>query len=155
MSRITRSLLLIAIVAAAGLIFMPAGHAQQGARLSADVYRQLPWRYIGPEGNRFSAAAGVPGDPYVYYVGAASGGIYKTTDGGTTWRPIFDDQPVQSIGALAVMDLCDNLQHMRGKETMEERMNLVGDVKEEIVRVRKALIRRISMTDPAFGEGSG
>jgi photosystem II stability/assembly factor-like uncharacterized protein len=102
MSKAMRLLVLGSAVAVAGALFMPAGHAQQSARPSADVYGQLPWRYIGPEGNRFSAAAGVPGDPYVYYVGAASGGIYKTTDGGTHWTAIFDAQPVQSIGALAV-----------------------------------------------------
>ena len=45
---------------------------------------------------------GVPGDPKVYYAGAASGGIFKSTDGGTHWEPIFDDQPVSSIGSLAV-----------------------------------------------------
>src|SRR4029079_13990620 len=79
--------------------------AQQAARTAAaspDVYSRLHWRTIGPEGNRFSAAAGVPGDPYTYYVGAASGGIFKTTDGGVNWTPIFDAQPVQSIGALGV-----------------------------------------------------
>ena len=67
-----------------------------------ELYGALHWRHIGPEGNRFSAAAGVPGDPHTYYVGAASGGIYRTTDGGVTWKPVFDAQPVQSIGALAV-----------------------------------------------------
>ena len=45
---------------------------------------------------------GVPGDPDVYYAGAASGGIFKTTDGGVHWKPVFDDQPVSSIGSLAV-----------------------------------------------------
>jgi photosystem II stability/assembly factor-like uncharacterized protein len=72
------------------------------AAISPEVYRRLPWRTIGPEGNRFSAAAGVPGDPLTYYVGAASGGIWKTIDGGTNWTSLFDDQPVQSIGSLAV-----------------------------------------------------
>ena len=84
------------------LVLMPSGHAQQAARPGADAYRQLRWRYIGPEGNRFSAAAGIAGDPSTYYVGAASGGIYKTTDAGIHWQPIFDDQPVASIGSLAV-----------------------------------------------------
>ena len=69
---------------------------------SPEAYADLEWRYIGPEGNRFSAAAGLPSDPYTYYVGAASGGIYKTTDGGVNWDAIFDDQPVQSIGSLGV-----------------------------------------------------
>ena len=59
-----------------------------------------------------------------------------------------------SIGALAAMDICDRIQRMRGKETMEERLALVDALKEEIARVRKALIRRISIPDPASGEGS-
>ena len=69
---------------------------------SPDAWSALHWRNIGPEGNRFSAAAGIPGDPLTYYVGAASGGVWKTTDGGTNWRPLFDAQPVQSIGSIAV-----------------------------------------------------
>src|ERR1043166_5840721 len=66
------------------------------------LFGQLKYRYIGPEGNRVSSVAGVPGDPRVYYAGAASGGIFKSDDGAIPWRPIFDDQPVASIGALAV-----------------------------------------------------
>jgi photosystem II stability/assembly factor-like uncharacterized protein len=99
----TRSMMrrtVLAVVCAA--MFMPAGHAQQAARPSPETYAALRWRYIGPEGNRFSAAAGIPGDPATYYVGAASGGIYKTTDAGVHWQAIFDGHPVQSIGALAV-----------------------------------------------------
>ena len=63
---------------------------------------QLRYRYIGPVGNRVSAVVGIPGNPNVYYAGAASGGIWKTTDGGITWEPIFDNFNVSSIGALAV-----------------------------------------------------
>ena len=70
--------------------------------VTPDVYKGLAWRFIGPEGNRFTAAVGVPGDANTYYVGAASGGIYKTTDGGVHWSSIFDAQPVQSIGSLAI-----------------------------------------------------
>ncbi len=79
-----------------------AAQASAGTPPAPDSYSALHWRFIGPEGNRFSAAAGIPEDPHTYYVGAASGGIYKTTDGGVNWRSIFDGQPVQSIGALAV-----------------------------------------------------
>lgn len=78
--------------------------AQQPAppQIGAAVFDSMRWRYIGPEGNRFSAAVGIPGNTRVYYVGAASGGVYKTTDGGVHWSAIFDDQPVQSIGSLAI-----------------------------------------------------
>jgi photosystem II stability/assembly factor-like uncharacterized protein len=62
----------------------------------------LRYRHIGPVGNRTSAIAGIPGDPNTYYAGAASGGIWKTTDAGVHWTPVFDDKDVSSIGALAV-----------------------------------------------------
>ncbi len=65
-------------------------------------YSSLRFRYIGPEGNRVASVAGVPGNSNVYYAGAASGGIWKTTDAGVHWHAVFDDQPVSSIGALAV-----------------------------------------------------
>jgi photosystem II stability/assembly factor-like uncharacterized protein len=74
-------------------------YAQQ---INSESLSALRYRYIGPVGNRVSAVAGVPGQPNVYYAGAASGGIFKTTDGGVHWQPIFDDQPVSSIGSLAV-----------------------------------------------------
>ena len=74
----------------------------QAQSLTPDLYRELEYRYIGPVGNRLIAVAGLPGDPNVYYAGAASGGIFKTTDAGATWTAIFDDQPVSSIGAIAV-----------------------------------------------------
>lgn len=84
------------------LLALTAVSAQQRSTPAPEVYSRLHWRTIGPEGNRFSAAAGIPGDPLTYYVGAASGGIWKTTDGGTNWSSLFDAQPVQSIGSLAV-----------------------------------------------------
>jgi photosystem II stability/assembly factor-like uncharacterized protein len=61
------------------------------------------FEYVGPtSAGRISAAAAVSGKPGVYYAGAASGGVWKTTDGGATWKPTFDDQSSQAIGALAV-----------------------------------------------------
>ncbi len=63
----------------------------------------LKFRFLGPAaGNRIAAIVGVPGDSNVYYAGASSGGVWKTTDAGLNWKPIFDDQPVAAIGALAL-----------------------------------------------------
>lgn len=67
------------------------------------LWSELRWRCIGPHrGGRTVAAVGVPGQPDVFYVGVNNGGVWKSDDYGRTWRPIFDDQPTGSIGALAV-----------------------------------------------------
>ncbi len=96
--------LTLAVVIAATCADAPAIDAQaaQSATPDSAAFAQLRYRYIGPVGNRVSSVAGVPGDANVYYAGAASGGIWKTTDAGIHWSPIFDDQNVSSIGALAV-----------------------------------------------------
>lgn len=69
----------------------------------SDNESQLQFRFVGPRiGNRISAVAGIARDASTYYAGAASGGIFKSTDGGNSWKPIFDKQPAAAIGALAV-----------------------------------------------------
>lgn len=93
----------------AGLLLPVVTHAQrraepaapQPATIDSAWYSTLKWRHVGPEGNRVTSVAGVNGDRTTYYAGAASGGLWKTSDAGNTWRPIFDDQPVSSIGAVA------------------------------------------------------
>jgi len=67
-------------------------------------FTNMPFRFIGPDGNRTIAVVGEPGNPMVSYVGAASGGIFKTIDGGINWRPIFDDMDNASIGSLAIAE---------------------------------------------------
>jgi photosystem II stability/assembly factor-like uncharacterized protein len=64
---------------------------------------RIRYRLVGPAiGGRVSRVAGVAGDPLTYYAATASGGVWKSSDGGTIWKPVFDDQPVASIGSIAV-----------------------------------------------------
>jgi photosystem II stability/assembly factor-like uncharacterized protein len=84
------------------LLFFLAATLTAPAQTDPAVFDKLEFRFIGPEGNRAIAIAGVPGDPMINYIGAASGGLWKTTDGGIGWDPVFDDQEASSIGAVAI-----------------------------------------------------
>jgi photosystem II stability/assembly factor-like uncharacterized protein len=83
-----------------GLCSISLSNAQE---ISSSLYSEMQWRMIGPfRAGKVNAVSGVPGKAAVYYFGADGGGVWKTTDGGTVWKPIFDKQPVASIGALAL-----------------------------------------------------
>ena len=79
------------VVVLAVLLFLNGLPQAYGQDINPEIFSQLRFRHIGPPGNRTSAVCGEPGNPLVYYIGAASGGIWKSIDGGTTWLPIFDD----------------------------------------------------------------
>ena len=71
--------------------------------VSPKLFSGLTWRSIGPyRGGRALAVTGVIGDPFTFYFGAVAGGVWKTSNGGATWTPMFDKQDVASIGAIAV-----------------------------------------------------
>ncbi len=110
--------------AAAGQRFGGAPQATAGGDGPLDA---LTYRYIGPVGNRVSAVTGVPGDANIYYVGAASGGVFRSTDAGASWEPVFDDQPVQAIGSLAVDPVNTNVVWAGTGETFIRSNILTGN----------------------------
>jgi len=103
-----KSRIVCAGVLALALSFLPAALAAQDQPASEsktpDVLAHLNFRDLGPAtaGGRVAAVAGIPGNPNIYYVGAAGGGVWKTVDGGLTWKAIFTHAKTASIGAIAV-----------------------------------------------------
>ncbi len=95
----------------APLAFAAPATAKPAADESTDVFAQLKFRNLGPAiaGGRVTAVAGVPGNPQVYYIGAAGGGVFETTDGGLNFKPIFNHASTSSIGAIAIARSNPNL----------------------------------------------
>ncbi|UAK23144.1 WD40/YVTN/BNR-like repeat-containing protein [Sphingomonas nostoxanthinifaciens] len=93
-----------ALAGTAGLAAKPASSASvAGPPEAAVVTGEMAWRMIGPfRGGRTRALVGVPTQPAVFYIGPVNGGVWKTDDAGHTWHSVFDDQPTQSIGSIAV-----------------------------------------------------
>lgn len=91
-------------------LILVASLAASAQQVDPKTYNGLKWRLIGPfRGGRAITVAGVPSQPYTYYFGAVSGGVWKTTDGGNSWDPVFDKQGISSIGAIAVADSDPNI----------------------------------------------
>lgn len=98
--RLSLSLLSTLLVTASSLM---APGVALGQQYKPDLYAGMKWRSIGPHrAGRVTAVAGIAGKPAIYYFGTPGGGVWKTTDGGRVWKPIFDDSHVASIGALAL-----------------------------------------------------
>lgn len=87
-----------------GFFLLPLLAANSSAQdLPLDTMKGLSWRLVGPfRGGRVTAVSGIAGDPKTYYMGTPGGGVWKTTNGGVTWFPIFDDARVASISDLVV-----------------------------------------------------
>ena len=97
-------------------------------KVDTSLLSELNWRMIGPHrGGRTIGAVGVPSQPNVFYVGVNNGGVWKTTDFGRTWKPIFDDQPTGSIGDVAVAPSNPEIIYVGSGEGVQRPDLSVGD----------------------------
>src|SRR5262245_18048055 len=117
-SRSIGLLLVLALAATAS----PVIHARQS--FDSRLYSGLRWRLLGPfRGGRVDAVSGVPGRPNEFYFGAVNGGVWKTIDAGRMWVPVFDGQPVASVGALAVAPSAPDTVYVgTGESTLRDSM---------------------------------
>jgi photosystem II stability/assembly factor-like uncharacterized protein len=98
------------------------------SQVPESIYQELHWRMIGPfRGGRTRAASGVASQPNVFYVGQVNGGVWKSDDYGRTWNPIFDQEPTQSIGAIAVAPSDPNVIYVGSGEGLHRPDLSVGD----------------------------
>ena len=117
--------LVLVSVALVVAIAAALAHAQSPASGSVttfapSLFGEMRWRGIGPfRGGRTKAVDGIPSQPNVFYIGAVNGGVWKTTDYGRTWNPIFDDQPTGSIGAIAIAPSNPNIVYVGSGEGMQ------------------------------------
>src|SRR3982750_2995613 len=98
------------------------------SQTDTSLFSMLRWRMIGPHrGGRTVGAVGVPQQPNVFYIGVNNGGVWKTTDYGRTWFPIFDDQPTGSIGDVAVAPSNPNVLYVASGEGLQRPDLSVGN----------------------------
>jgi photosystem II stability/assembly factor-like uncharacterized protein len=102
--------------------------AAASAQIDPSLFQEMRWRGIGPfRGGRTVAAVGIPSQPNVFYIGVNNGGVWKTTDAGRIWTPIFDDQPSGSIGAIAVAPSDPNVVYVGSGEGLQRPDLATGD----------------------------
>src|SRR5205814_2257121 len=102
--------------------------AAQAGSIDPKLFADMKWRAIGPyRGGRTKSAAGHPSQPYTFYIGVCNGGVWKTTDAGRTWKPIFDDQPTGSIGSLAIAPSDPDVLYVGSGEGLARPDLSVGD----------------------------
>src|ERR1700731_3424976 len=107
------SVSLTLLPAAIGMAQTPAPTPTAASAIDEKLFRGMQWRQVGPfRGGRALAGEGVSGEPSTFYFGAVAGGVWKTTDGGADWGPLFDKESISSIGALAVAPSDHNIVYV-------------------------------------------
>jgi len=102
--------------------------ALSAQQIEPSLLKELHWRMIGPHrASRTKAAVGIPNQPNVFYIGVVNGGVWKTTDFGRTWIPIFDDQPNGSVGAIALAPSNPNIIYVGSGEGLQRPDLSTGD----------------------------
>lgn len=98
------------------------------ADVNPSILSGMKWRQVGPfRGGRVEAVTGVPGDPSTWYFGGVAGGVWKSTDAATSWKPVFDEQKIASIGAIAVADSDHNVVYVGSGEACPRGNITYGD----------------------------
>jgi photosystem II stability/assembly factor-like uncharacterized protein len=107
---------------------IPRVSAQEPPSIDVSQWRELRWRNIGPHrGGRGKSAVGIPDQPNVFYIGFHNGGVWRTTDYGRTWVPLFDDQPSGSVGAIAIAPSNPNIVYVGSGEGLQRPDLTTGD----------------------------
>ena len=136
----SRAILTIVVLVAAASYSRPDAQALRTGAVDPALFADMAWRNIGPyRAGRTKSAAGHPSQPYTFYIGVCNGGVWKTTDAGRTWKPIFDDQPTGSIGSVAVAPSDPNVLYVGSGEGLQRPDLSVGDGDLQIDRRRQDL----------------
>ena len=120
----------LTVLVALGLCaaWQPIPSAQTATTVDPALFHELQWRNIGPHrASRTKALDGVPSQPHTFYIGVVNGGVWKTTDAGRTWAPVFDQQSTGSIGALAVAPSDPNVIYVGTGEAQQRPDLATGD----------------------------
>src|SRR6266704_7154375 len=119
---------IITVSASLCLLVISFDNISRAQEIEPKLFQALRWRSIGPHrGGRTRAVAGVPSQPNVFYIAQVNGGVWKTDDYGRTWTPIFDDQPTQSVGTIAVAPSDPNTIYVGSGEGLQRPDLSVGD----------------------------
>src|ERR1051325_11453137 len=126
--RSSRTSIPIVILIISAMLHARAGEEAKPGPIPNDFGSILRWRNIGPyRGGRTRAICGVPSQSNVFYMAPVNGGVFKTTDYGRTWHPIFDDQPTASVGAIAVSISNPSVVYVGSGEGLHRPALSVGD----------------------------